>query len=182
MKVGIVGVGAVGATTAYALVMRGVGSEIVLVDLAKDRTLAEAQDISHAVPFAHPARVSAGDYVDLAGSRVVVIAAGTARKPGESRLELRRFGLVLMLRTGDLPGDRSPNHRSRTRCGLADRVQPGGYHDAYHGGCRRCFPGPFEPCDRVGHHPGYRSFPSAVGKAPGDRPASRPRLCPGRTR
>jgi L-lactate dehydrogenase len=88
MKVGIVGVGAVGATTAYALVMRGVGSEIVLVDLAKDRTLAEAQDISHAVPFAHPARVSAGDYVDLAGSRVVVIAAGTARKPGESRLEL----------------------------------------------------------------------------------------------
>ena len=88
MKVGIVGVGAVGATTAYALVMRGVGSEIVLVDLDKDRALAEAHDISHAVPFAHPARVSAGDYPDLAGSRVVVIAAGTARKPGESRLEL----------------------------------------------------------------------------------------------
>jgi L-lactate dehydrogenase len=88
MKVGIVGVGAVGATTAYALVMRGVGSEIVLVDIDKERALAEAQDISHAVPFAHPARVSAGDYADLAGSRVVVIAAGTARKPGESRLEL----------------------------------------------------------------------------------------------
>lgn len=88
MKVGIVGVGAVGATTAYALVMRGVGSEIVLVDLDRNRARAEAHDISHAVPFAHPARVSAGDYPDLAGSRVVVIAAGTARKPGESRLEL----------------------------------------------------------------------------------------------
>jgi L-lactate dehydrogenase len=88
MKVGIVGVGAVGATTAYALVMRGVGSEIVLVDLDHKRATAEAQDISHAVPFAHPARVSAGGYPDLVGCRVVVIAAGTARKPGESRLEL----------------------------------------------------------------------------------------------
>jgi len=88
MKVGIVGVGAVGATTAYALVMRGVGSEIVLVDIDKDRAQAEAQDISHAVPFAHPARVSAGDYPQLSGSRVVILAAGTARKPGESRLEL----------------------------------------------------------------------------------------------
>jgi L-lactate dehydrogenase len=88
MKVGIVGVGAVGSTTAYALVMRGVGSEIVLVDIDKKRASAEAQDISHAVPFAHPARISAGDYPDLAGSRVVAIAAGTARKPGESRLEL----------------------------------------------------------------------------------------------
>ena len=88
MKVGIVGVGAVGATTAYALVMRGVGSEIVLVDIDKQRTVAEAQDIAHATPFAHPTRVSAGDYPDLSGSRVVVVAAGTSRKPGESRLEL----------------------------------------------------------------------------------------------
>lgn len=88
MKVGIVGVGAVGATTAYALIMRGVGAEIVLVDINHKLAQAEAQDISHAVPFAHPARVSAGDYPDLAGSRVVVLAAGTARKPGESRLEL----------------------------------------------------------------------------------------------
>lgn len=88
MKVGIVGVGAVGATTAYALVMRGVGSDIVLVDIDKSRARAEAQDIAHAVPFAHPARISSGDYPDLSGCRVVIIAAGTARKPGESRLKL----------------------------------------------------------------------------------------------
>jgi L-lactate dehydrogenase len=88
MKIGIVGVGAVGATTAYALVMRGVGSEIVLVDIDIKRSQAEAQDISHATPFAHPTRVSAGDYPDLVGCRAVVIAAGTARQPGESRLEL----------------------------------------------------------------------------------------------
>ena len=53
MKIGIVGVGAVGTTTAYAFVMRGVGSEIVLVDIDKKRAEAEAKDISHAVPFAH---------------------------------------------------------------------------------------------------------------------------------
>jgi len=88
MKVGIVGVGAVGATTAYALVMRGVGQEIVLLDPDKNRVQGEAEDISHAVPFAHSARISAGDYPDLVGSHVVIIAAGTARKPEESRLEL----------------------------------------------------------------------------------------------
>jgi L-lactate dehydrogenase len=88
MKVGIIGAGAVGATTGYALVMRGVCREIVLVDLNKERAQAEADDILHAVPFAHPVRVSAGDYEDLRGCRVVIITAGAAQKPGETRLEL----------------------------------------------------------------------------------------------
>jgi L-lactate dehydrogenase len=88
MKVGIIGAGAVGATTAYALVMRGVAREIVLVDLNKSRAQAEADDILHAVPFAHPVRVSAGDYPQLAGSRVVIITAGAAQKAGGTRLEL----------------------------------------------------------------------------------------------
>jgi len=88
MKVGIIGAGAVGAATAYALVMRGVGREIVLVDLKKERAQAEADDISHAVPFAHPVQVSAGEYSDLAGSQVVIITAGSAQKPGETRMEL----------------------------------------------------------------------------------------------
>ncbi|MCJ7701056.1 MAG: L-lactate dehydrogenase [Anaerolineales bacterium] len=88
MKVGIIGAGAVGAATAYAMVMRGVAREIVLVDLNKERAQAEADDILHAVPFAHPVRVSAGDYPQLTGSRVVIITAGTAQRPGETRLEL----------------------------------------------------------------------------------------------
>ena len=88
MKVGVIGAGAVGATTAYALVMRGVCREIVLVDVNKARAKAEADDILHAVPFAHPARVSSGDYADLRGCRVVIITAGAAQKPGETRLEL----------------------------------------------------------------------------------------------
>jgi len=88
MKIGIVGCGMVGSTSAYALVMSGVGREIVLVDLNHARAEAEASDISHAIPFAHPLTVRAGDYADLVGARVVVIAGGVAQKPGETRLQL----------------------------------------------------------------------------------------------
>ncbi len=88
MKVGIIGAGQVGSTTAYALVMRGIGREVLLVDQNLSRAQAEAADILHAVPFAHPLKVSAGDYTDLTGSQVVVITAGVAQKPGETRLNL----------------------------------------------------------------------------------------------
>jgi L-lactate dehydrogenase len=88
MKIGIVGSGVVGSTAAYAMVMRGVGREIVLVDKNAARAQAEADDILHAVPFAHPLQVRAGDYPDLADCRVVVITAGTAQKPGETRMDL----------------------------------------------------------------------------------------------
>ena len=88
MKIGIVGCGMVGSTCAFALVMRGVGREIVMVDLNRARAQAEAKDIHHAVPFAHPLSIQAGEYCDLAGAQVVVIAAGVAQKPGETRLQL----------------------------------------------------------------------------------------------
>jgi L-lactate dehydrogenase len=90
MKVGIVGSGLVGSTAAYALVMRGVGREIVLVDRNEGRAAAEADDIRHAVPFAHALEVRAGSYADLAGCRIVVLCAGVGQKPGESRLQLLR--------------------------------------------------------------------------------------------
>ncbi len=88
MKVGIVGSGFVGATAAYALVLRRVASDIVLVDINKERAWAEAADISHAVPFIQPVNVTAGDYKDLKGSSVVIITAGVSQKSGETRLQL----------------------------------------------------------------------------------------------
>jgi L-lactate dehydrogenase len=88
MKIGIVGSGLVGATAAYAMVMRGVGRHIVLVDLNRDRASAEADDIFHAVPFAHPIEVTFGDYADLSNAMVVIISAGVSQRPGESRLQL----------------------------------------------------------------------------------------------
>ncbi len=88
MKIGVVGTGMVGATAAYAIVMKGIGSELVLVDKNESRAQAEAEDIWHAVPFASPIRVQSGHYEDLAGSKVVIIAAGVAQKPDETRLQL----------------------------------------------------------------------------------------------
>jgi len=88
MKIGIVGAGFVGATAAYAMVMEGVGSEIVLIDKNADLAAAQAQDIVHATPFAHPLVVRAGGYDALAGAGVVVLSAGVNQQPGETRLQL----------------------------------------------------------------------------------------------
>jgi L-lactate dehydrogenase len=88
MKIGVIGSGLVGSTAAYAMVMRGIAREIILVDLNKERAQAEADDIYHAVPFSHPVEIHAGDYSDLDGCRVVVITAGVNQQPGESRLQL----------------------------------------------------------------------------------------------
>jgi len=96
MKVGIVGSGFVGATAAYALVMRGIATDIVLVDMNMKRAQAEAADILHAVPFVHPVEVYAGDYADLTGTGVVVITAGVAQKPGETRLQLMERNAAIL--------------------------------------------------------------------------------------
>ena len=87
MKIGIVGCGMVGSTSAYALVMSGVGREIVLVDLNRARAEAEANDIYHAVPFAHPLSVRAG----TAGT---VIVAGDCLLAVGTRMRLGSAGLV----------------------------------------------------------------------------------------
>lgn len=88
MKVGIVGAGMVGSSAAFAMVMRGIASEIVLVDRNEKLAAAQAQDILHATPFAAPTRISAGGYPELAGSKVIILAAGVSQEPGESRLHL----------------------------------------------------------------------------------------------
>jgi L-lactate dehydrogenase len=88
MKVGIVGSGFVGSATAYALVLQGVAREVVLVDLDQKLAQAHAEDILHATPFAHPVWVCSDWYEDLEGARVVIVAAGVAQRPGETRLQL----------------------------------------------------------------------------------------------
>ncbi|MGE5682289.1 MAG: L-lactate dehydrogenase [Bacillota bacterium] len=88
MKVGIIGAGLVGATSAYAIVMSKAASEVVLIDANQKRAIAEAADIQHAVPFTHPTDVYAGTYSDLKDAKIVIIAAGASQKPGETRLEL----------------------------------------------------------------------------------------------
>ena len=88
MKIGIVGVGQVGATAAYAMTLRGIGSEIVLVDHNADLAVAQARDILDATPFSYPIRVHAGEMADLADAGIILLTAGVNQKPGETRLDL----------------------------------------------------------------------------------------------
>lgn len=88
MKIGVVGCGFVGSAAAFAMVMNGIGRELVMVDVNHKRAEAEAADILHAVPFAHNLNVHSGQYEDLRGARVVIMAAGVNQKPGETRLQL----------------------------------------------------------------------------------------------
>jgi len=88
MKVGIVGAGMVGSAAGYALALSGTASRVVLVDRDTDLARAQAEDISHAVPFASTTIVTSGDFDELEGAGVVILAAGVSQKPGETRLQL----------------------------------------------------------------------------------------------
>lgn len=88
MKVSIVGAGQVGSATAFALVMRGVAREVVLIDIIKEKAFAEALDISHATTFAYASKVRAGEYEDIKNSDVVIISAGANQRVGETRISL----------------------------------------------------------------------------------------------
>jgi L-lactate dehydrogenase len=88
VRVAVVGAGNVGATFAYTLLLSGLASEIVLIDANHARAEGEAMDLNHAVPMAHPTRIWAGGYEDCVGAMVTVISAGSAQKPGETRLDL----------------------------------------------------------------------------------------------
>lgn len=96
LKVGVVGTGLVGSTFAYTVVLRGLASEIVLVDRDDDKAEGEAMDLNHAVPFTRPVRVRSGSYADLAGAAVVCVAAGVGQRPGEDRLSLLQRNVAVM--------------------------------------------------------------------------------------
>ena len=88
MKIGIIGAGFVGSATAFALVMRGVAREVILIDTNTAKAKAEALDITHATTFAYASKVYAGTYEDLNGADVIIITAGANQRPGETRIDL----------------------------------------------------------------------------------------------
>jgi L-lactate dehydrogenase len=96
MKVGIIGSGMVGATAAFSIMMRNAANEIILIDKNHQRAEAEAADIRHASPFAHPVNIYAGDYADLENADVVVITAGISQKPGQTRLDLLNKNAMIL--------------------------------------------------------------------------------------
>ncbi len=87
-KIAIVGAGAVGSTVAYAAMIRGLATELVLIDAKREKAEGEAMDLNHGLPFAPPAKIWAGDYSDCQGAKIVVLSAGVASLSGETRLDL----------------------------------------------------------------------------------------------
>ena len=87
-KCAIIGCGFVGATIAFALTQKSLFSELVLIDSNHAKAEGEAMDLSHGLPFAHPMKVYAGDYKDIADCYLIIITAGTAQRPNETRLDM----------------------------------------------------------------------------------------------
>lgn len=95
-KVAIVGAGYVGASIAYALALRDVAREIVLIDINNKKTDGEAKDIRHGLPAMGTADLYAGEYQDCIDCDLIIITAGRGRKPGESRLDLTNENVRIM--------------------------------------------------------------------------------------
>lgn len=95
-KIAILGTGNVGATIAYALTLQGVCSEIVLVDINKEKAEGEALDISQCAACVPSVKVWSGEYEDVAGSDIVVVTFGVGRKPGQTRLDLAGINVGIL--------------------------------------------------------------------------------------
>ncbi|MCF0125285.1 MAG: L-lactate dehydrogenase [Clostridia bacterium] len=96
-KIVLVGTGFVGMSMAYSMINRGGINELILVDIDKEKTIGEEMDLSHGLPYA-PQKMSikAGDYSDCKDAQIVVITAGVAQKPGQTRLELAEVNAKIM--------------------------------------------------------------------------------------
>lgn len=94
-KVVIVGAGYVGSTLAYNLIQRALVEEIVLIDINRAKAEGEVMDLSHSLPFARPVEIRVGGYEECNDATVVVITAGVAQKPGETRLDLASRNLAI---------------------------------------------------------------------------------------
>jgi L-lactate dehydrogenase len=104
-RLAIIGAGHVGATTAYALMLRALFREIVLIDSDAALALAEAADLSDATALARPARIWAGTYADAAVAQIAIITAGAATYGAESRLAIAsKSSIIVSLCVGELMG------------------------------------------------------------------------------
>ena len=95
-KISVIGAGSVGATIANDLMIQGVASEIVLVDINKKKALGEALDVYQGAPFFSPAIVRSGDYPEVEGSDIIIITCGMPRKPGMTRLDLAQVNVNIL--------------------------------------------------------------------------------------
>ncbi len=95
-KIALIGCGFVGAASAFAIMQSGLFSEMVLIDINREKAEGEALDISHGLPFAKPMKIYAGDYSDLEDASLILITAGAGQKPGETRLDLVKKNIAVL--------------------------------------------------------------------------------------
>jgi L-lactate dehydrogenase len=95
-KISVIGAGSVGATIANDLMIQGIASEILLVDINAKKAKGEALDVYQGAPFQSPAIVRSGDYADVENSDIVIITCGMARKPGMTRLDLAQINVNIL--------------------------------------------------------------------------------------
>jgi L-lactate dehydrogenase len=95
-KVTVIGAGNVGSTIAYTLSLGTIASEIVMIDINKDKVEGEVIDIVQGTSFREPISVIAGDYEDARDSDIVIITSGIGRKPGQNRIELAQTNVNIM--------------------------------------------------------------------------------------
>ena len=95
-KITIIGAGNVGSSIAFALSFQDMASEIVMIDIAKEKVAGEVMDLQQGTFFRDPITIRGGEYSDAAGSDIVIITSGAARKPGQSRLELAQTNVNIM--------------------------------------------------------------------------------------
>ena len=95
-KITIIGAGSVGATIAYKLSYEDFASEIVMIDINKEKVEGEVMDIEQGTCFRSPISIVAGDYEDAKGSDIVIITSGIARKPGQTRIELAQTNVNII--------------------------------------------------------------------------------------
>jgi len=95
-KITIIGAGSVGATIAYTLSQDDIASEIVMIDVNRDKAEGEVMDIIQGTCFREPISITSGDYEDAKDSDIVIITSGVARKPGQSRLELAQTNVDIL--------------------------------------------------------------------------------------
>ena len=95
-KIVIVGAGAVGSTFAYSLLTRGLASEIVIIDVNKEKAEGETMDLNHGMPFAYPTKIWSGDYQDCKNADIVAIAVDKGQKIQQSRLELAQSNFEML--------------------------------------------------------------------------------------
>ena len=95
-KITIIGAGSVGSTIAYTLAHDEIASQIVLIDITKEKVEGEVMDIEQGTCFRSPVSLVAGDYADAKDSDIVIITSGIARKPGQTRIELTQTNVNIL--------------------------------------------------------------------------------------